>query len=101
MAQSSTQSPFTPNILVRWIPVIVAVVLHTATIVWWAATINTKQSELSHDITDLVEVVKDVALEQKKRTGLVYSVQNHDKEFEKMNTRITRLETRYVNPLKP
>ena len=96
-----TQSPFNANALSRWVPVIVAVILHTATVVWWAATINAKQTELADDMTDLVEVVKDVALEQKKRTGLVYSVDAHDKEFEKMNTRITRLEARYVNPLKP
>lgn len=100
MTTSKTNTPFSPG-LTKWFPIILAMIIHTVTIVWWAATINAGQASLEKDMSLLVTSIKEIRDEQKSRTRLVYSVDSHEKKFEHMEARLLALEQRYRNPFTP
>lgn len=97
---STTNSPFQSSFL-KWFPVILGIVAHTVTVVWWAATLNSGQKDLEEDMGMLVQSIKEIQVEQKNRTGLVYSVEGIEKDLGRLENRLLALEQRYQGGVKP
>lgn len=99
MTEEPTSRPSFP--ISRWTPIIVMVIAHTVTIVWWAAKLDVGQKSLEKDMGLLVDSVKEIRDEQKSRIKLLYSVESHGKQLESVEKRLMALENRYRSPLKP
>jgi len=83
----------------KWGAIIVAAIIHTATIVWWAATVTNEVSQVKADVGELVETTKEVVKEQRNYTVLIRDVRTATEDIEKVEARLLALERRYLNPL--